>query len=218
MMYSLAQLMAYSTHTLVNNNLADLGLLVGQQTYIDRAREDLALMALYPEGEWSGVTHILWIDDDMIFPKDSLVRLLSRKLDCVGANYPKRGVPCTFNAAKSLGITNGGEKVYCETTKDSSGVEEVEGLGFGLVLVKADAFREMKRPWFSTHYNMEKRWYIGEDIDFCMKYRDTGRTIHVDHDLTKEVLHVGWYEYGYEAAQAWQEIEKGRLGEHHQLH
>ena len=68
-------------------------------TYLPQQR-----MTLVKEAFQSGSTHILWIDSDMRFPKDALIRLLDRDLPIVGANYPMRRTPIIPTATNLKGM------------------------------------------------------------------------------------------------------------------
>ena len=41
----------------------------------------------------NGADYLLWVDADMIFPPDALVRLLNRNVDIAGTEYRRRAPP-----------------------------------------------------------------------------------------------------------------------------
>lgn len=193
-MYDLAQLSAYTVAALPEDTQFGIAMVSG--TYVHAARNELA-QALPAEG----VDYILWLDSDMSFPRDALVKLLRHKLPMVGINYAKRGVPSGFVAIKKVGVP--GEPL--RTLDDSTGLEEVEACGFGLVLMKVRALAGMPdpqvQPWFQNVYLGEGRW-MGEDVHFCERFREAGNRIFVDHDLSKQCSHLGQFEYGLAHAAA----------------
>lgn len=197
--HDLAQLMCCTGVAMVSDGLMDIALLFSLGTYIDRNREDLTDAAL--EGN---PTHLLWLDDDTRFPQDLLIRLLKRNKPIVGVNYTTRKIPCVPVAIKRMD-----EK---ERLKPGSGLEEVEAIGFGAVLIRADVFRAIRKPWFESYRDSETGGYIGEDVDFCNKCRAKGFEILVDHDLSKEIKHVGEFEYTLAHAEAWDETFGGNNG------
>jgi len=132
-------------------------------------------------------THILFLDSDMIFPEDAFHRLSAHDLDIVGCNYVQRKVPCIPNA-----VTPDGKAMF--THRDSTGLEEMLSAGFGVMLIKADVFRKIESPWFDTYYN-DKGKMVGEDVYFFFKAREAGFVPYIDHDLSKEVGHIGTFEY-----------------------
>jgi hypothetical protein len=177
-----------------------LGLTMAAGTYVHSARQEL-VEALVQQG----VSHILWIDSDMSFPKDALIRLMERNEPVVGINYSLRGLPPDYVAIKRIGVPS--EKLA--TTEDSTGLEQVEALGFGLVLTRIDALRKLPPmadgPWFNFDWLNESRQWVGEDVYFCKLLGAAGVPIHVDHDLSKECSHIGSFEYTLAGVAAWKD-------------
>lgn len=198
--YDLAQMMLCTGIAMVSRGLLDIGLISTDGTYIASNREDLVLSALegYP-------THLLWLDDDMRFPQDLLIRLLKHNKPIVAVNYAMRKTPCIPVTIKRLSDTKGQPATRLITTPESSGLEQVEAIGFGAALIRANVFHRIPRPWFENYWNTKVDRWIGEDIDFCRKCEKAGIEILVDHDLSKEIGHVGTFEYTLAHAQAWDE-------------
>jgi len=127
-------------------------------------------------------THVLWIDADMEFPHDSLHRLLSHGEKIVGANYTRRASPYTPST-----FDRDHKALY--TRDDSTGLEEAGTIGFGLLLTDLTVFDGLSVPWFSQ---WDQGAYCTEDVPWSRKVREeVGHRIWVDHDLSKEVKHVG---------------------------
>ncbi len=158
-------------------------------TLICDQRVDLATMALS-----AGADYILWLDTDMRFPKDALDRLLAHGKDIVGCNYSTRMLPPQPTATNFKG--SGFEPVV--TLPENTGLEEVGYMGFGCVLTKADVFKRMEAPWFHLGYSTVNHKFIGEDVYFCRKAHDIGIPVLIDHDLSKEIKHIGCFEYRLE--------------------
>jgi hypothetical protein len=56
----------------------------------------------------------------------------------------------------------------------------------------------MEPPWFHVPWDAEKmRYECGEDVYFCKKATAAGFEILLDHDLSKDVYHIGNMEFGY---------------------
>ena len=83
-------------------------------------------------------THYMWFDDDMRFPKDTILRLLEHDREIVCANYRWRNSP-----EKWVSYTKG--KGYIPTTKKSKGLEKVTSIGFGVLMTKPSAFKKIKK-------------------------------------------------------------------------
>lgn len=148
---------------------------------LPESRQKLADQALE-----AGATHLLWIDSDMKFPPDTLLRFLKRDEKIIGINAVSRRppyVPCAQMTDGSYVITN----------KESSGLEKVGRMGFGVLWVAAEVFKEMTKPYFAFDYMHDKQTFRGEDYFFFHKTRQLGFEAYVDHDLSKEVLHLGTF-------------------------
>lgn len=144
-------------------------------------------------------THILFIDDDQMFPADTLERLIARDKPIIGANIVRKEAnPRTNSRNKAPEGVDGG---VCWTKPSDTGIKEVDYVGTGLMLIKREVFEAMNDPWFV--YDVEKK--TGEDVSFCHKAQEIGYNVYIDHDLSKEVKHCGTFYWGLEHTDAWQE-------------
>jgi hypothetical protein len=151
-------------------------------TYIHVGR-DLFLEAALKQG----ATHILWLDTDMSVPRTTAVQLMAHDQPIVGCNYRVRSESGLFTAQSEDGTR-------IQTTPTSTGLEAVAGLGFGAVLMRTDIVQGLPRPLFRHGLNLQNG-DVGEDIMFCRTLRAAGHTIYIDHDLSKEIGHVGQHTY-----------------------
>lgn len=151
----------------------DTFFLISQGTILPNQRTQLVRQALQAHA-----SHVLFIDSDMRFPPDTLERLLAHKLDVVGANCKHRQANKWTAQVSSRGKT---------------GLRKVKQLGFGVTLIRMDAFMRIPEPWFATPFNGNE--FIGEDIFFCDKFQKAGLEIYIDHDLSQEVKHTGTKDY-----------------------
>src|SRR5688572_20586451 len=133
-----------------------------------------------------GATHLLWLDTDMTFQREVAVLLSMHNQPIVGSNYRVRQPSGLFTAQRD------GQRI--DTHADSYGLEAVDAMGFGVVLMRTDLVQDMPRPWFRHGINNEGG-DIGEDIMFCRALRAAGQTIYIDHDISKSVSHVGQCDY-----------------------
>ena len=67
----------------------------------------------------------------------------------------------------------------------------------GMLMIKRAVFEKLRKPWFETCYREEHDDWLGEDVYFCIRAREAGFGIWVDHDLSKQVTHQGIYEFGW---------------------
>lgn len=133
-----------------------------------------------------GATHVLWLDTDMSFPAEAALRLFMHDRPIVGCNYVVRQASGLFTARRN--------DRRVETLERSTGLEVVDEIGFGCVLMRTDIVTRLHRPWFRHGLNVQLG-DVGEDIMFCRALRDAGHTIYIDHDLSKELGHVGTHTY-----------------------
>jgi len=147
--------------------------------------------------EW-GSTHILWVEDDMQFPPDALHQLYARRQEWVGANYPMRvGPPFEFTA---LGLD--GKRVF--TGPDSTGLERCLYTGYGVTLMDIELFEKVEPPWFEMSWLGEGQ-YATTDSYLAKKAAEKGIPVFVDHDLSKQVGHVGNHVYHCLEVAHWKE-------------
>lgn len=171
---------------------------------IDSSRSRLTHDALV----W-GATHLLWLDSDMTFPPDTFHRLFKHNVDIVGVNYPTRRHPHRPTANLKMPVkAEGKEGVKLYTGPDSTGMVEVEGMGFGCVLLKRSAFEAVPAPGFLSTYDPVNRIWRGEDIYFCQEAIKHGLKVYVDQDLSKEIGHAGRMVYTNEHAWALRELNE----------
>lgn len=149
-------------------------------TYLPRARATLANEAMERD-----CTHILWLDSDMRFPKDTLLRLLGRAIPVVAANYPTRTTPILPTALDA----------DYQPVFDGEGLTEVRVCGMGVMLVECDVFAKIGKPYFALGYNKKNDDYAGEDVFFCEQVRKAGLRVMIDWALSAEVGHCGSFAF-----------------------
>jgi len=157
---------------------------IRQSSNIPNNRQKLVEQAL----EW-GASHILFIDDDMIFDPRLLEVLLSRRLPMVACNYPKRQLKFEFTATKA------DRSGYMETTKNSAGFEEAWYCGFGFCLIERQVFEKKPKPWFMPYYDTESGDVSSEDNPFCELVRQAGFKVLIDHAASRQIGHMGQHIY-----------------------
>lgn len=148
--------------------------------YIGNLRESAVKVA-----QQTGASHILFIDADMRFPTDTLQRLLARNADIVGANYVQRTMPEWWVARRdNASISSIGR----------TGLEAVDFVGAGCLLIRRAVFDVLPRPWFDTPFDGET--FVGEDVSFCRHARKHAYEVLIDHDLSQHVRHTTTLEQG----------------------
>lgn len=156
-----------------------------KNSMITQARNRLVQRALDLKADY-----VLFMDSDMKFPFDALLRLVTHDKDIVGATYNKR-VPPYETLGRFLGP---------QRDLSKGGLIECEFLPTGFLLIKTSVFRAMSEPnrreqiWFREHYDRpetEPTRYIGEDVAFCLMARAAGFEVWCDLTLTSEIIHIG---------------------------
>lgn len=147
---------------------------------VSHNRREIAHEALDWGAEW-----LLWLDADMIFPSDSLIRLLAHGKAIVAANYRTRDPDKAVSTAANMVE---GKAVPLEPKGE--GLEEVAFCGFGLCLIASAVLRAMPPPWFLEGVDRDQRTIVGEDAYFFIKARATGFPCLIDHSLSLDVGHI----------------------------
>jgi len=124
-------------------------------------------------------SHILFIDDDMVFPPQTLDLLLSHKKTLVGVNSNSRMLPL-----KSTVTYEG------EMPKE---LFECEQVGFGVALIDLSVIEHLPQPWFGFETAINGKVLNGEDGWFCDRIKAKGYSVHCDPTLS--ISHIGDYLY-----------------------
>lgn len=190
--YDLARLTAYIGATRVPKG-DKLHMFTSQGTLIADQRQNLVAEALKVDADY-----VLFIDTDMRFPKDGFDRLLAHGKPIVAANYSTRRLPPV-----PVAFADEGCKTHTYTTDDKHGLEKVYAVGMGFMLIDTKVFRAMPAPWFQIGYSTKgDGGFFGEDVFFCHAAAKQGFDTYIDHDLSKEVRHIGQLEFTYQHAAA----------------
>ena len=70
--------------------------------------------------------------------------------------------------------------------------------GFGVLLTDMKVFGDGLAPLFQTPWGADTSHIIGEDIMFCHAARQQGYQLFIDHDLSRQVKHVGQYSFSWQ--------------------
>jgi hypothetical protein len=162
--------------------LATMCLNPGARTCIINAKSSLVALGRNQCAEaakLAGATHMLFLDSDMVFPIDTMARLLKHNKEIVVAVYSQRAAP--FHP---LGVTYEGEHVHV-----ISGLKRMRIIPTGCLMIRMSVFDKLPKPWFTTKIEGEK--IMGEDYYFCEQAQKAGFAIWCDGDLSREVGHIG---------------------------
>ena len=190
--YDYAKLLVRTAHTRPRLKLYPM---ISTGSLIQMQREQLIDTVL----GMTDATHVLWLDSDMRFPGDTLLRLLAHKVPAVCAAYTERKPP--FKPVAYLDPANWDARVW--PTPEATGLREIAYAGLGCCLIERHVFERMTRPRFAVTWveTTAGAGHAGEDMFFFLKMADeTGEKLLLDQDLTKEVAHIGRFEFTPEHA------------------
>lgn len=147
--------------------------------YVPAQRELLARHALAVKSDY-----LLMIDDDIVLPANALTKLLS-----VFENEPRTGVAGGLYYARdgirpmAVAGWNPLDTTSAYTPAFAHDPVEVDGVGFGCVLIKCAVFRAMNEPYFSAQVFLEKSLrrvrVCNEDYLFCKRAAEAGFTTYL---------------------------------------
>ena len=172
---ALSRMFAWCARELPEGSKVDIGFLGYYDTA--QARRKLTARAIAHQD-----THILFIDDDMDFPYRAAHRLLEHDKDIIGANYTSRFYPPQPLAVKDMKFIS---------SRGRSGIEKVDHVPTGLMLIKTAVFAKLEKPYFESPALEDGDDGMSDDVYFCRKARKAGFDVWVDHDLSMEVQHIG---------------------------
>lgn len=179
---------------------SDYGVKFAASSLIYDARNKLGAVA-----DANGAEYIFWLDSDMTFEPDTLVRMFKSlgDKDFITGLYFNRRPPHRPTIFKKAGFKQGeGREIipiaehYLDYPKNE--IFEIEACGFGCVLMKTEmclkVLEEQGLP-FSPILG------FGEDISFCIKARECGYKLYCDssikcghtaHIIINEDTFEGW--------------------------
>ena len=138
-------------------------------------------------------SHILFVDDDMTFPGETLERLLAHRKEIVGVYSFSRALPLCPTV--SFLNTNGEHLSHDQISKFIRPQElfEVFGVGMGVTLIDMAVFDVIEKPWFYFESHESGKILVGEDAWFCRQARNKGLKVWCDPTL--DIGHIGDYNF-----------------------
>lgn len=181
-----------------------------QESLVTRARNTLARIFLE-----SHLSHMIFIDADIEFEPEDILRMYESDLPVLGGIYPKKRLHLerlkdTNELSKLLDYVVVAEKADQHTQLFDTAVPlKVRYVGTGLMMIRRSVFLKMIEhgcPKYATkedgdfHCFFDTRLhddgtYLSEDYDFCQRWRDIGGEVfaapwtHTTH----------WGSHGYSA-------------------
>lgn len=163
---------------------------------------DLARSTLASEALRRGFDGTLWIDSDMQFEPQDVVKLLESERPFIAAGYPAKG------PKKMVGKFLDDQPVVFG---EGGGIIEVQYVGMGFTYVAREVYEAMIRvgvPEATGGYDGQTVWpffmpmvapcgdYLSEDYSFCERARAVGYAPHMDTRI--KIGHIGDYVYTWD--------------------
>lgn len=170
----------------------DFHILVAERGYtVSENRNYCVVQSQKNESEY-----LMFVDDDMTFPEDTLDVLLSHKKNVIGVNSYSRCLP----VSSTVGLMDAkGE--YMHPSKHTEWEMQIPKslfkayfVGAGILLIDMKVFEKISSPYFNFTYDKNGQVIHGEDGSFCKKVKEAGMDVWCDGTI--DVKHLGEYEYG----------------------
>lgn len=195
---TLQSMMSLVKHSVKSGiNIQDIGFT--ERVLIDEARNMLVETFLKESTEW-----LFWMDSDMVFPEDTLVKLFnvaeSKNAKMVsGVYYQRKGLnyPVLWSRGEDLEISGTKTGLNSPRSKTNKYVGtfafpdinkkepfKAHAAGFGCVLVHRSVFEVMARPWFKFIKNE-----CSEDFYFFVNAHELGFDLWVEPTIN--LGHIG---------------------------
>jgi len=143
----------------------------------------------------NGYDYLFSVDSDIVLPEDALIKMLNYDKDMVSGVYIQR-IPGThtielYRARDSVSR----EHIPYEDIR-GKGLIEVDGCGFGCLLIKRKVLETVPMPHFVYKEALDHRFTYSEDVYFCVQAANCGFSIWADTDIQCD--HVGSFSFTVE--------------------
>jgi len=167
-------------------------------------------------------SHLLFLDDDMVFGRDLLFRLAEHQKDIAVANYYRKQPP---HVPVVSVLSKEGRLTPVHVNPKDGGCHRVHCAGTGICLIRMDVFDTLPFPWFFNEYSpplagespegmIEGQVLIGEDTRFFMLANGAGLQVWCDFSIAAG--HIGEHEWTFRDFERCHEaIERGAVEASH---
>ena len=133
--------------------------------------------------DWAkGYDYLFCVDSDIVLPKDCLTKMFSEKFDMVSGVYIQRKEEDEIVEIYRKNDIGGVRNVNLFEIMPP-GLHEIDGCGFGCVLIDCNVIRAMKYPHFVYRSALDHADTFSEDVYFCQKAKEAGARIWVDSTI-----------------------------------
>ena len=132
--------------------------------------------------------YLFSVDSDIVLPPDCLVKMLAHDVPMVSGVYMQRKSNVEIIEIYRKNTLGGISNIpFSEIARP--GLHEIDGCGFGCVLVKSEVILAIGYPQFVYTSALSHTDTVSEDVDFCRKAQTTGAKIYVDSSIVCN--HIG---------------------------
>ena len=136
----------------------------------------------------NGFDYLFSVDSDIAFAPDTLLKLLSHDKDLVSGLYIQR-IPGTHTVEIMRKNEHGGVSHVNYADIKGQGLVQINGCGFGCVLLKTAILASIPYPHFLYHSAIDHANTVSEDVHFCNQVCDRGFTMWADTTILCD--HIG---------------------------
>ena len=139
---------------------------------LDKSRNDMVakFLCLHPDA-----SYLLFLDSDMVFPRDALIRLYQHEAPIVGALYFQK-YPPFFPVAGCRIAREKTKAIHLLVQWQEGQLFPVDALGLGFTLIRRDVFQKIEYPWFEFKE-------LSEDFEFMYKAQKAGFKVLLDSSI-----------------------------------
>ena len=125
---------------------------------------------------------VIFIDDDMVWEVDDLVKIMQSDKDIVSGFCKMESL--NENGENKLSGVKDGKWLTEKDIENERDLIELDGAGFAFMSIDFDIFNKIKFPWFETFDFFSEKdnavYNISEDVLFCKKAKELGYKIYGD--------------------------------------
>ena len=173
----------------------DFHILVAEKGYTIAENRNYCVV----QAQKNGSDYLIFIDDDMTFPADTLKKLLAHGREVVGVNSYSRVLPLSSTVGM---MDKNGKYMHPDyhmpyEMKTPEELFKAYFVGCGVCLIDMKVFEKIKKPYFefTTYKTGELKGMVehGEDGNFCRKVKEAGMEVWCDPTIP--IGHLGEMEF-----------------------
>lgn len=129
----------------------------------------------------AGFDYVFMVDTDMVYPKDSIIKLVKHNKDFVVGSATQRMtpfLPTQYKEFKEKNFKHPSNRIFI--SKKNHKLISIGGTGVVGALIKTDVLKKLELPFFKVDYKENQKNVIGSDIYFCNKLRKAKIKMYLD--------------------------------------